>query len=912
VGRRQWDMRVPGLRGIRSRITAYVMAVGILSMLIVAFVAFQTVRAGIQREVDNRLTSIATIAAYDIDSWLEPLAESALTLAEDEDFRDAVGTLLLDAASPARRQAAESVVSDRLEGMRLGQPQLRGLVVFSTEGRQILAASTDDAGEDIWTQSVPGWVAELQERRETEGSAVLLDPYSDDGANDLLAVVTHMQVLGAEVHLAFVTSAGFLYDMLPAESALGARDRLMVLDGDGRLLTPGPAAVRNGGPLVARDAVNTLVPGQVATYRDLTGAEVVGALHRLSFADWAVVTEMPADEYYAFDNDLIGASVAALLFIVLATVGASFTISRQVTHPLRTLAAGAEEIGSGNLGHRFDIVSNDEVGMVARAFNDMASNLNIAQARLMEANTGTVLARDQALAATRAKSVFLANMSHELRTPLNAIIGYSEMLQEEAEDLGQEEFVDDLRKINTAGKHLLELINGVLDLSKIEAGKMELFLETFDVEQLVDDVATVVQPLALRNDNVLDVWVEPDVGTMHSDVTKIRQTLMNLLSNALKFTERGRVGVEVWRATDETGDDVMCFRVSDTGIGMSQEQMTKLFEAFVQADGDTTRRFGGTGLGLTISRRFCQMMGGEITVHSQPGKGSRFTARLPAVLLEDGPGSAPETPARRGSGQADERGLALVIDDDPTATELLGRMLAGEGFRVESLSVPTEAVARARDIQPDVITLDVRMPDMDGWTVLTELKADPATTAIPVVMVTVVDDRNLAYVLGARDFVTKPVDRERLRTALGRCLMSSGSGSALIVDDDPLSRQLLRRVLEGEGWHVAEAENGEVGLRLAADVLPDVVLLDLVMPVMDGFRFAEEIALRDELRHTPIIVVTSMEMSEEERRRLAGKVQQIVQKGSRGSAQFLAEIRRLRDGEGRTQAPPHALVSGGG
>ena len=483
--------------------------------------------------------------------------------------------------------------------------------------------------------------------------------------------------------------------------------------------------------------------------------------------------------------------------------------------------------------------------------------------------------------ANRHKSEFLANMSHELRTPLNAIIGYSEMLQEEAEDAGQETMIADLQKINAAGKHLLELINAVLDLSKIEAGKMELYLEDFDVARLVRDIGAVIKPLAEQNGNRLELACDETVGTMHADVTKVRQTLFNLLSNACKFTERGVVELRVARA-----DGWVTFGVHDTGIGMTPEQMTRLFAEFAQADASVTRRYGGTGLGLALSRRLARMMGGDITVDSVPRRGSTFTVRLPVTVTE-AVATVVDTSADDGRGAT-----VLVIDDEAAVRDLMQRFLVKEGFRVAVAASGEEGLRRARELRPAVITLDVMMPGMDGWAVLTALKADAALADVPVIMLTMVDDRNLGYALGAAEYLTKPLDRDRLIDVLRRYHPDSGR-PILVVDDDPEVRALLRRMLEREGYAIVEAENGRIALERLQAITPAVVLLDLMMPEMDGFDVVSEMRQRAEWRGIPIVVVTAKDLSPEDRRRLNGSVERVLQKGAMSREALLTEVRRL-------------------
>ena len=499
--------------------------------------------------------------------------------------------------------------------------------------------------------------------------------------------------------------------------------------------------------------------------------------------------------------------------------------------------------------------------------------------------------------ASRHKSEFLASMSHELRTPLNAIIGYSEMLQEEVQDLGQEALIPDLGKINAAGKHLLELINAVLDLSKIEAGRMELFLETFPVRPLVEDIASVVQLLAEKNGNRLEVRCAPDVGEMRADLTKVRQTLFNLLSNASKFTERGTITLEAAREPGANGDRNV-FRVSDTGIGMTPEQIGRLFQDFSQADVSTSRRYGGTGLGLALSRRLCRLMGGDVTVASEVGRGSTFTVRLPSEVLEirdaEGPAGVAAEP---GAEARDAAATVLIIDDDPVIRDLMQRFLGRDGFRVVTSSGGEEGLRRARELRPDAITLDVMMPGLDGWAVLAALKADAELAAIPVIMLTIMEDRNLGYALGAADYLTKPIDRDRLLAVLAR---HRRDRPVLVVEDDADTRELLRRLLERAGFSVVEAETGRVALDRVRAQPPGLILLDLMMPEMDGFEFLAELRRQTGGRGIPVVVVTAKDLTPADHERLNGQVQRILQKGAYTREDLLAELRELVAARPRT------------
>ncbi len=514
-------------------------------------------------------------------------------------------------------------------------------------------------------------------------------------------------------------------------------------------------------------------------------------------------------------------------------------------------------------------------------------------------------ARKSAETANRAKSTFLANMSHELRTPLNAIIGYSEILMEDAEDMEQEDFIPDLERIRSAGKHLLALINDVLDLSKIEAGKMELSIESFDIAQMIRDVVSTIRPLVEKNSNTLEVLCPEDLGQIKADLTKVRQSLFNLLSNACKFTEQGIITLSVMREMSphtlsdpnpRDEDEKIFFVVRDTGIGMTGQQCEKLFQPFSQAEEDTTRKYGGTGLGLAITRHFCRMMGGDITVSSTAGRGTVFSIQLPVQVKKEEKEIVSEGRRTVSSGSSGKKsGTVLIIDDDPSTSELMRCFLVREGFRAEVAENGKEGLRMARELRPDAITLDVIMPEMDGWAVLSTLKSDPELSDIPVIMVTMMDDNQMGYTLGASDFLTKPIDSNRFISLIRKYQKSDSPFPILVVEDNTDMREMLRRMLEKENWDVMLAENGRIALERMAENEPGLILLDLMMPEMDGFQFISEVHQHEKWQSIPIVVITAKDLSREERIRLNGSVKNILQKGDYSREELFQQVRELME-----------------
>jgi CheY-like chemotaxis protein len=415
---------------------------------------------------------------------------------------------------------------------------------------------------------------------------------------------------------------------------------------------------------------------------------------------------------------------------------------------------------------------------------------------------------------------------------------------------------------------------------------MDVLVQDFEVADLIDQVHSVIEPLIAKNANVLELTCSSDLGTMRSDQTKLRQSLLNLLSNAAKFTDGGRITLAARRIADGDGDRLQ-FVVRDTGIGMTPEQLGRLFQAFSQARSSTSREYGGTGLGLAITRHFCRLLGGDVTVESTPAQGSTFTMTLPAVCPVARPEIATSSVRPRRAGAL---ATVLIIDDEKPAHELLERELVGAGYNIVHAAGGREGLKLAKQARPDVITLDIIMPDLDGWSVLKALKADPELCDIPVVLVTIMRDRDLGFALGAADYITKPLDREVLMRVVGRHVRGDGRAQVLVVDDDPKTRDMLRRTLQKAGWTVAEAANGSEAIEALERGKPALVLLDLMMPGMDGFEVLERLHGDETWREVPVIIITAKDLTADDVDRLNGRVVKVLQKGAYQRGDLVRDI----------------------
>ena len=597
----------------------------------------------------------------------------------------------------------------------------------------------------------------------------------------------------------------------------------------------------------------------------------------------------------------------ALGLVIFAGVFlASAILQRQISDPILVLSQTARRVSQDkDYSIRLARTQEGELGVLTDSLNDMLAEIQTRDAQLVDykdhledqvalrseqllkVNAQLLVEKERAEDASHTKSAFLANMSHELRTPLNAILLYSEILIDEVTERGAGVLTADLNKIQTAGRHLLSLIDDILDLSKIEAGRMTLYVEDVDIPALLANITTMLEPQVARNRNRLELHADPEITLLRTDHKRLKQTLFNLLDNAAKFTKDGVVSLTLRQAKAQPFVD---FIVRDTGIGMSPAQVERIFMEFTQADESTTRRFGGTGLGLTLSRKFAEMLGGAIWVESEEGVGSTFTFQIPRYV--DASGVASSVPAR--TEPASHRGKVLIIDDDSAMREAVGRMLTKEGFWAVTAAGGEEGLVLAHSIRPDVITLDIAMPDMDGWKVLSVLKADPALGHIPVVLITMMDGREQGYALGASDFLQKPVPREELVALLRKHIQAQTPLSVLVVEDNAETRDGLERILQGDGWEVRTAADGLEAMDCLERQVPGLMLLDLMMPHMDGFKVITAMQGHPAWSAIPVVILTARELSAGDLERLqAPQVARVMRKGAFSKDGLMATVREL-------------------
>ena len=611
---------------------------------------------------------------------------------------------------------------------------------------------------------------------------------------------------------------------------------------------------------------------------------------------------------------MAAASIGITALAIMVTAGAVSFLLRRVTRPLHQLVDATKAISSGDLSTEIPVQSEDEVGRLAASFNQMARDLKASigdkdryagelaklnveleekvrerTSELEETNRDLAVASRKIQDADRLKSEFLANMSHELRTPMNSIIGFTRIVRKKSVDILPKRQIENLERVEVSAGRLLALINDILDLSKIEAGKMRLNIAPVDLGQLAKTCLATVASLVKKDRVQLVTRLPEGLPELQSDADKLTQILINLLSNAIKFTQDGEVALS---AAAENG--TLRIAVSDTGIGMPPDALEYIFDEFRQVDGSSTRVHGGTGLGLSITKKLTQLLGGLIEVQSVQGKGSTFTVTLPAAAREPttAPPTAPEPAATAAAVAMPDRKVLLTIDDDPNVLSLLKQNLEDEGYIVVAALSADEGIRKARDLRPFAITLDILMPHKDGWGALNELKADPATRDIPIIVLSIIENKQLGYSLGAFDYLLKPIDKDAILGALQR-VRTAPAKRALVVDDDPNAVSMLTQILQDEGHSVTAAFNGAEALRALADVPADIILLDLVMPEMDGFDTIQRLKENPAWKDIPIIVLTAKDLTDTEWGTLQQGVDRILRKSGMAGERLVADVRAL-------------------
>ena len=841
----------------------------------------------------QRISSLFATQNASIQQKHEPMAESlaqaiyGYLLDQTSALQSTASQLESDNASLARLNEPgfdPTHLNQELAAAHSAQPALLQLYVGSLNGRAVAAAPTAAVGADY---SVWNYVKEVLNPRRI--GPTYSDVVRSQGDTSVSAVIIAVPILNPQRNLiGFLAGTVNLSEVqrLSNYSRIGVNGQAVVVDRRGRVI----AHPRNDWRIEAKDLSSQAIFQQslgqengVSWYTDLDGNEPRAAgFATVPVVGWKVWISQPVADLRTELTPLILSTLEWLLVAIVLALVLGFIAAAWITRPVVELTRAAGRIAQGDfvtpvvVRERF---AAKEMRELAHTFNQMARQLSGAYLTLedkVSQRTSELQSANQELArANKLKSEFLANVSHELRTPLSAIIGFSQILLDGIDGPVNEEQLQDITQVNKSGQSLLSLINQILDLSKIEAGKMELSLERVELPMLISAVLDSISPLAQEKGLRIDTRFPPGLPAVEGDAARLKQILINLLSNAVKFTDRGRIEVIA-----QPSGRMVRIAVKDTGIGISREAQKLIFDEFVQGDGSSTRRHGGTGLGLSIVRKLVEMHGGAITVISEPGMGSTFTFTVPAWATGQGTATPLQPRPLRRPNQGLPGTAILVVDDDPSVRQLISRHLEQEGWKTVQASNATDALQLARESRPMLITLDIMMPDASGWWVLEKLKEDPQTAGIPVLVVTIVEDQRLVFALGASDYLGKPYDRGALIAKIHRLLPRLEGKRVLVVDDDAEARTMLAKILNEERADVVLATGGDEAMSLIAQAPPDLVLLDLMMPGMSGFEMVARLRAQPAGATIPVMIVSAKELTAEDVLTLNGHVQRFVAKGS--------------------------------
>jgi len=871
-----------GKGGLRRRLTLAFLLVGLLPAAVAGVLG---IRQSLRAEQAARLQSDERLIALSAEAVAATLRNGERILreaAEEAGVRRAVPT------------GDRRILGEHVRVIQRRYPDFAAVLVLNTGGI-ILANSIDP--------SVVG--KNLRERDYFQGVLRTRNSYFSPVpftgvATRVPTLAIAAPILGPEGDPRGVLAGTFTLEHLsrllaPARGNAVGGATSRELPGDVYLVSPSRTILahtdpgKRASPVAADDAgAREVLVGRrgSVTWTDQSGGVHLGVFAPLPDVGWGLVYTRPSHSWLSAVPYLFPGILPALLVVLGAAGLAGALAARHLSRPILDLQRAASHLRAGEFADRLPEDRHDELGDLAAAFNRMTAALQDLYAN-MEAKvaerTAILKATNLELArASEVKSEFLARMSHDLRTPLNAVIGFADLLLTQQVGPLTDKQQRYLGHIANAGRHLLELINDILDLTRVEAGKLEIHPEPCNLPLILEEMLALFRTQAQDRRITLAVEIASALGELTADRIRLQQIVHNLLSNAVKFTpENGLVTV----TARQTGMELeLC--VHDTGIGIAPEDHQRIFEAYEQA-GATEGRQKGTGLGLAITKRLVELHGGSIRLESAPGQGSTFIVRLPgASPIEARPEVADVS-----------RPLVLVIEDDLLTAEMLRTHLSGGGYRVVLVASGHAGLGAARRLRPQAITLDLGLPDMDGWQVLHRLKGDPATEGIPVLIVSARDKGQLGLSLGAVDWLVKPVDPQRLLGALQRCRELGAPKRALrilVVDDEPLVLEALEAMLRQEGHQIRTAPDGATALRLAEAEPPDIILLDLHLPDLSGFEVVGRLRQIPELATVPVIAFSGKFVSPEERSLLTQQAVQFVGKyGPVALQQLLDDLRQI-------------------